>query len=192
MADLCDKQTDPAITEACRQHMKECAACRAYYEDFMHTVNLLTPKHAPSFGKTQPAVSISPLQATAKPKKHPSHKWIQIAAAVAIFMAGLGTGLSNFFSTQAEAVPSIPLIFDQSIKSSRSAASFSMSVYARTTPNENFAYHQSGIRLHENQPGILAPKPKDILAVGKRRRTHHRFRRRETIHVDHRRPCRMW
>lgn len=44
MADLCDKQTDPAITEACRQHMKECAACRAYYEDFMHTVNLLTPK----------------------------------------------------------------------------------------------------------------------------------------------------
>ena len=43
MADLCDKQTDPAITEACRQHMKECAACRAYYEDFMHTVNLLTP-----------------------------------------------------------------------------------------------------------------------------------------------------
>ena len=101
MADLCDKQTDPAITEACRQHMKECAACRAYYEDFMHTVNLLTPKHAPSFGKTQPAVSISPLQTTAKPKKHPSHKWIQIAAAVAIFMAGLGTGLSNFFSTQA-------------------------------------------------------------------------------------------
>ena len=55
-------------------------------------------------------------------------------------MAGLGTGLSNFFSTQAEAVPSIPLIFDQSIKSSRSAVSFSMSVYARTTPNENFAY----------------------------------------------------
>ena len=62
----------------------------------------------PSFGKTQPAVSISPLQTTAKPKKHPSHKWIQIAAAVAIFMAGLGTGLSNFFSTQAEAVPSSP------------------------------------------------------------------------------------
>ena len=95
MADLCDKQTDPAITEACRQHMKECAACRAYYEDFMHTVNLLTPKYAPSFGKTQPVVSISPLQTTAKPKKHPSHKWIQIAAAVAIFMAGLGTGLSR-------------------------------------------------------------------------------------------------
>ena len=182
MADLCDKQTDPAITEACRQHMKECAACRAYYEDFMHTVNLLTPKYAPSFGKTQPAVSISPLQTTAKPKKHPSHKWIQIAAAVAIFMAGLGTGLSNFFSTQAEAVPSIPLIFDQSIKSSRSAVSFSMSVYARTTPNENFAYINPE----------SAPKPKDILAVGKRRRTHHRFRRRETIHVDHRRPCRMW
>ena len=24
MADLCDKQTDPAITEACRQHIKDC------------------------------------------------------------------------------------------------------------------------------------------------------------------------
>ena len=24
MADLCDKQTDPAITEACRQHMRMC------------------------------------------------------------------------------------------------------------------------------------------------------------------------
>ena len=95
MADLCDKQTDPAITEACRQHMKECAACRAYYEDFMHTVNLLTPKHAPSFGKTQPAVSISPLQTTAKPKKHPSHKWIQIAAAVAIFMAARDSATSS-------------------------------------------------------------------------------------------------
>ena len=39
MADLCDKQTDPAIAEACRQHMKECASCRAYYEDFMQTVD---------------------------------------------------------------------------------------------------------------------------------------------------------
>ena len=59
MADLCDKQTDPAITEACRQHMKECAACRAYYEDFMHTVNLLTPKHAPRSGKpNRPSASL--------------------------------------------------------------------------------------------------------------------------------------
>ena len=59
MADLCDKQTDPAITEACRQHMKECAACRAYYEDFMHTVNLLHPNTPPRSGKpNRPSASL--------------------------------------------------------------------------------------------------------------------------------------
>lgn len=140
MADLCDKQTDPAITEACRQHMKECAACRAYYEDFMQTVDLLTPKHTPTFGKQKTITTLQPSHPQGGPKQKLTRRILQVAAAIAIFLAGVGTGLSNLFSTQAEAVTAIPLVFEQSIQNSRDAESFSMSIYARTTPKENFAY----------------------------------------------------
>ena len=140
MADLCDKQTDPAIAEACRQHMKECAACRAYYEDFMHTVDLLTPKHAPEFGKQKTVITSQPSQPQGDSQQKLTRRILQVAAAVAIFLAGVGTGLSNLFSTQAEAITAIPLVFEQSIQNSRDAESFSMSIYARTTPKENFAY----------------------------------------------------
>lgn len=140
MADLCDKQTDPAIAEACRQHMKECASCRAYYEDFMQTVDLLTPKHSPEFGKQKPVITLQPSQPQGAPQQKLIRRILQVAAAIAIFLAGVGTGLSNLFSTQAEAVTAIPLVFEQSIQKSRDAESFSMSIYARTTPKENFAY----------------------------------------------------
>ena len=70
MADLCDKQIDPAIAEACRQHMKECASCRAYYEDFMQTVDLLTPKHSPEFGKQKPVITLQPHNHKVPPNKN--------------------------------------------------------------------------------------------------------------------------
>ena len=116
MADLCDKQTDPAIAEACRQHMKECASCRAYYEDFMQTVDLLTPKHSPEFGKQKPVITLQPSQPQGAPHQKLIRRILQVAAAIAIFLAGVGTGLSNLFSTQAEAVTAIPLVFEHSIE----------------------------------------------------------------------------
>ena len=140
MADLCDKQIDPAIAEACRQHMKECASCRAYYEDFMQTVDLLTPKLSPEFGEQKPVITLQPSQPQGAPQQKLIRRILQVAAAIAIFLAGVGTGLSNLFSTQAEAVTAIPLVFEQSIQKSRDAENFSMSIYARTTPKENFAY----------------------------------------------------
>ena len=139
IADLCDRQTDENIKAACMQHLEECAACRAYYEEFMHTVDLLTPHHEPAASRPAKAAIVQAPQRKGAVRKL-GRRLLQAAAVVAIFLAGVGTGLSGFFSAEAEATPSIPLVFDQSISRSRQAGSFTLSLRVRTTPGENFAY----------------------------------------------------
>ena len=139
IADLCDRQTDENIKAACMQHLEECAACRAYYEEFMHTVDLLTPRHEPAVSRPAKAAIVQAPHSKGAVRTL-ARRLLQAAAVVAIFLAGVGTGLSGFFSTEAEATPSIPLVFDQSISRSRQAGSFTLSLRVRTTPGENFAY----------------------------------------------------
>ena len=163
MADLCDKQTDPAIAEACRQHMKECASCRAYYEDFMQTVDLLTPKHSPEFGKQKTVITLQPSQPQGASQQKLIRRILQVAAAIAIFLAGVGTGLSNLFSTQAEAVTAIPLVFEQSIQKVTRRGKL-LHVYLRPYHSEReLRLHQSGIRIHAYQYQIHAARSQDIL-----------------------------
>lgn len=126
IADLCDKSIDETIKADCMQHIEECASCRAYYKEFMHTVGLLTPRHAPQPHRNK--------------RQTMQRRLLQVAAAILVFLAGVGVGLSNLFSTQAEASPSITEVFDQCIRHSREAKGFSMRAYVRTTPQENFAF----------------------------------------------------
>ena len=139
IADLCDKSVDATIKADCMRHIEECASCRAYYNEFMHTVDLLTPRHTPTANARNNAV-VSHNPRRDKTNRMFSRKLLQAAAVLAIFLAGVGTGLSGFFSTKAEATPAIPLIFDQSINYSRQAGSFTMTLAVRTEPEENFAY----------------------------------------------------
>ena len=67
-------------------------------------------------------------------------RFTQIAAAIIIFVAGVMTGLSNLFSTDAKAVTSPSLIFEQAIRNVHNAGSFIINMNARTLPNENMAY----------------------------------------------------
>lgn len=127
IADLCDTtapRTD--IRKACMEHLEKCDSCRAYYESFMHTVGLLTPKHAPRSRRNR--------------RQRTLQRLLQAAAILLVFLTGVGVGLSDLFSTKAEASPSLPELFDQCIRQSREAKGFSMWAYVRTAPQENFAY----------------------------------------------------
>lgn len=126
LADLCDKSVDTALKADCMRHMEECASCRAHYEEFMHATDLLTPKHAP--------------QPRRDKRQAMQRRFLQVAAIILVFLAGVGVGLSNLFSTQAEASPSLTEVFDQCIRHSREADGFSMRAYVRITPQENFAF----------------------------------------------------
>ncbi len=140
IVDLCDKRTDATTTTECMRHIEECASCRAYYEEFMQTVSLLTPKHMPFTGTRRQHTAVPSTSPVKEKKIRPASRWRQAAAAFVIFTAGVATGLSNFFSTRAEAGTTIPLIFEQSVRSTRCTNSFSISAYIRTSPDENFAY----------------------------------------------------
>lgn len=64
---------------------------------------------------------------------------MRIAAAVAIFIAGVSTGLSNFFSTDAQASKSSELA-KQALLSIRSVGNFIMELSVRTQPDGPFSY----------------------------------------------------
>ena len=86
IADLCDRQTDENIKAACMQHLEECAACRAYYEEFMHTVDLLTPHHEPAASRPAKAAIVQAPQRKGAVRKL-GRRLLQAAAVVAIFLA---------------------------------------------------------------------------------------------------------
>ena len=147
IVELCDKNTDPRLIDECTRHMEECPECKSYYEDYMATVNLLCPRYAPmTMQSKSPETKIEPSTIKRKDSKN-QHKiqqlcirFTQIAAALIIFVAGVMTGLSNLFSTDAKAIPSPSLIFEQAIRNVHNAGSFVINMNARTLPNENMAY----------------------------------------------------
>lgn len=147
IVELCDKNADPKLVAEYMHHMEECAECKSYYHDFMITVNMLSPHHTPM--TIQPKSVRTGIRRDAIEKKadNPQHKikrvWAkltQIAAALIIFVAGVVTGWSNLFTTDAKAVTSPSIIFEQAIKNVQNAGSFIITMKARTQPNENMAH----------------------------------------------------
>ncbi len=124
VVDLFDTTINMQTQAECKQHMAECPECKAYYEELSETFKVLQPQEA----------SVTPKTTTIH------HRiWRPIAAAAA-FLLGIVIGWNHFFSTPAVADNSHGMYLEQSIRSVQNVGSFQMTIYARTTPHENFAY----------------------------------------------------
>ncbi|MFQ7114473.1 anti-sigma factor family protein [Hallella bergensis] len=123
VADLFDKNTDIDTQQECNKHMGNCPECKAYYDELQEAFNTLQPQKVAN---------------TTKAKK--THRLWRYAAAAAIFLFGFFIGLSHLFSTPAVAEDARITFLQQGIQSVQNVGSFQMEVYARTTPQENFAY----------------------------------------------------
>lgn len=133
MTTLWDKSINTEEKEELMRHVMECEDCRSEYESQNQIVNMLTPHHTPRMRKEP--------QKTPEVRKNPewSKKLMRIAAAAAIFIAGVCTGLSNFFSTDAQASKSSELA-KQALLSIRSVGNFIMELSVRTQPDEPFSH----------------------------------------------------
>ena len=125
--DLFDTTIDMQMLAECKAHMAECSECKAFYDELAEVFDVLQPQELPA------KKSVSKLKAKNR------HLWRPIAAA-AVFLLGFVIGWSRLFSASAVAETSRGQIFEQWIKSVQNVGSFKMAVYARTTPNESFAY----------------------------------------------------
>jgi len=133
IADLFDADIENNILE---QHLSDCPDCKKYYKEYEETIGLITPAYAPSM--TDSIAEKAKKQAQAHKNKKLDF-WKKPAAAVAVFLLGVGFGLSNFLSSDAAASNASKLI-DQSLMNIRNVGDFSMVVRVRTLPAENFAY----------------------------------------------------
>lgn len=162
LVELCDKNADPELVAEYMQHMEECAECKSYYDDYMATVNMLRPHHTPVEQQT--------IRHGIKKEKNPSErmhkekrnkfklirrKAMQIAASLIIFVAGVGTGLSNLFSSDAKAITPPSTVFAQAIQNLHNVGSFVIHVYARTLSNENLAYFDPDADFVEHSLKVL-------------------------------------
>ena len=127
VVDLFDTTIDMQTQAECKAHMAECPECKAFYDELAETFNML-----------QPQETVSKLS-VGKPITGHRHLWRPIAVA-AVFLLGFFIGWSHLFSTSAVADTPRGHLFEQGIKSVQNVGSFQMTVYARTTPNDNFAY----------------------------------------------------
>ena len=137
---LWDKNPEPALYEACREHLENCPACRSEYEELHVVTDMLTPRHAP-----QPRSESGLLSFGQSARNRWRYRLLQVAAAVVLFLAGVGVGLSRFFATDVRAVRPYEEVFARSLNSLRCTGNFVMNLRVRTTPDENFAHWDSGL-----------------------------------------------
>ncbi|MCD8236824.1 MAG: zf-HC2 domain-containing protein [Prevotellaceae bacterium] len=133
MTILWDKPNHTEEKEELMRHIAECDECRAEYESFERTIELLTPHHTPQMKKEIGEKGKTAIQPAW------SKKIMRIAAAIAIFIAGVATGLTNLLSVDAHASKSSELV-KQALMSMRCAGNFIMELKVRTLPSEPFAY----------------------------------------------------
>ena len=126
VADLFDKNIDMQTQAQLNEHMAECPKCKAYYDELREVFSELQPKE------------------TVTSAKKTFRLW-RYAAAAAIFVFGFVIGWSHLFSTPAVAEDVRVTFLQQGIQSVQNVGSFQMEVYARTTPQENFAYFDLAI-----------------------------------------------
>lgn len=127
VVDLFDTTIDMQTQAECKAHIVECPDCKAYYEELAEAFKALQPQEVPA------------MSSVSKPTAKQRHLWRPIAVA-AVFLLGFVIGWSHLFSTSAVAETPSGIIFEQGIHSVQNVGSFQMTVYARTTFNENFAY----------------------------------------------------
>ena len=129
MVNLFDKECSPDVKARLITHMDECASCRAEYESMLKYVDMLQPKHSPVWESMSPKHSTNGL----------GHRLLRVAASVAIFLLGVGVGISNFFSQNARATDHAAFTLSQAIDNVRNVGSIHYVLKARMKPNDNFA-----------------------------------------------------
>ena len=143
VADLFDKNIDLKTQQECNEHMAICPECKAYYEELRETFIMLQPHEAAIPAEEQHTdnhqVSLNDGGAKA-PNNIKKPKLWRYAAVAASFVLGFFIGWNHLFSTPAVAESKRITFLQQSIQSVQNVGSFQMEVYARTTPQENFAY----------------------------------------------------
>ena len=154
VVDLFDTTIDMQTQAECKAHMAECPECKAYYDELAETFKELQPQET------------SVKQPVSEPVTKHRHLWRSIAA-VAVFLLGFVIGWSHLFSTSAVAETPRSQIFEQWIKSVQNVGSFQMEVYARTTPNENFAYFDPKADFVKIDIGLLRQNDSVFYRVAK-------------------------
>ena len=133
VADLFDKNVDPAVKAECEKHINECEDCKAYYEQLVAVSEMMEPKHLP-------------VQTKRKAKSIPMFKKIiGVAAAVAIVVFGVVTLMGSLFPTEAKADNRAMKILSDGINNAEEIKSYEIDFKVRTLPNENFAYFDPSI-----------------------------------------------
>lgn len=127
VADLFDVSVDAATKRECEQHLSQCPDCKAYYDGLAETYAALCLK---DYEKCPNVTE----------KRKNKHEYRYAVAAVAIFLLGLFVGWNHFFSTPATANTASPFTLGQAIQCVQNVGSFQMDIYARTSPDENFAH----------------------------------------------------
>lgn len=145
LVELCDKNVNPELYASMKQHLDKCNACRAEYNEYMAVVNLLRPNNSPVALSTEKSdaprtqcCTTNTVQDLPATRRRPT--WLQMAAAILLFIAGVCTGWSHFFSTDASANESTEHTLNQAIAGLRNVGNFVADFRARTTRSENFAY----------------------------------------------------
>lgn len=143
VADLFDKNIDLKTQQECYEHMAICPECKAYYEELRETFNMLQP-HEVAIPAEEQHIDNHQISLNNGGAKAPNNikkpKLWRYAAVAASFVLGLFIGWNHLFSTPAVAESKRITFLQQSIQSVQNVGSFQMEVYARTTPQENFAY----------------------------------------------------
>lgn len=128
VVDLFDREVDSNIRMECERHMASCASCREYHDKLNEAVGFLTPRKE----------VVKSRERKGKPGMAFRKIW-KVAAAVLIFVSGVAVGWTHLFSSDAIAGNSMPTGYLSSgVKCVRNVGSYRMTLYVRTTPNENF------------------------------------------------------
>ena len=128
VVDLFDREVDSNIRMECERHMASCASSREYYDELNEAVGFLTPRKE----------VVKSRERKGKPGMALRKIW-KVAAAVLIFVSGVAVGWTHLFSSDAIAGNSMPTGYLSSgVKCVRNVGSYRMTLYVRTTPNENF------------------------------------------------------
>lgn len=145
LIELCDKDVNPELRAAMKQHMDTCDTCRTEYNEYMAVVDMLRPKNFSVASDTQESDTPRTRHRATDTKQNLSSvrrrpAWLQMTAAILLFIAGICTGWSRFFSTDVSANESTEQTLNQAIAGLRNVGNFVADFRARTTGSENFAY----------------------------------------------------
>lgn len=127
VADLFDVNVDAAVKKECGRHMSQCHDCKEYYDGLAEAYDAL-------------CISSSGASHAVADKGGNNHGYRYAVAAVAIFLVGLFVGWNHFFPAPATSNTVSPFTLGQAIQCVQNVGSFRMDIYARTTPDENFAH----------------------------------------------------